>query len=108
MKIIIVLGILAMLLSMAFNYKKTKDIQKLLFSFLSMLGIILLAIAGNITRQVVPLFLVHSVLILAAWIALSVYVVQDKYYWWIIFSPLVTIGLFVILEVLMGSAHEGI
>jgi hypothetical protein len=61
---------------------------------------------GNLTRQVIPLFLAHIVLVIIAWGGLLLYLFRDRYYWWAIFSPFVTIGLFLLLEFLTGSAHE--
>lgn len=98
--IIITLGILFL------HYSKTKNLKKLLIS-LGTFGVILgLAVAGNVTRQVIPLFIAHLILLLAAWGGLFVYLFKDRYYWWILFSPSVTIGLFLLMELLTGSGHE--
>ena len=70
--------------------------------------IVSLGIMGNLTRQIIPLFMTHIILIIVSWGGLIVYLVRDKYYWWIIFSPVVTIGLFLLLELLTGSGHEGV
>ena len=106
MKALIILAILATLAIIFFTYSRNKDLKKLFIALGSFLLIVSLAIVGNVTRQVMPLFLAHIVLIVAAWGGLMVYIVRDKYYWWIIFSPLVTIGLFLLLELLTGSGHE--
>ena len=68
--------------------------------------IISLAVAGNVTRQVMPIFIMHVILIFGSWGGLIVYLVRDKYYGWILFSPVVTIGLLLLLEVLTGSSNE--
>ena len=106
MKALIILAILATLAIIFFSYSRNKDLKKLFIALGSFLLIISLAIVGNVTRQVMPLFLAHIVLIVVAWGGLMVYIVRDKYYWWIIFSPMVTIGLFLLLELLTGSGHE--
>ena len=106
MKALIILAILATLAIMFFTYSRNRDLKKLFIALGSFLLIISLAIVGNVTRQVMPLFLAHIVLIVVAWGALMVYIVRDKYYWWVIFSPLITIGLFLLLELLTGSGHE--
>ena len=106
MKALIILAILATLAIIFFSYSRNKDLKKLFIALGSFLLIVSLAIVGNVTRQVMPLFLAHVVLIVVAWGGLMVYIVRDKYYWWIIFSPLVTIGLFLLLELLTGSGHE--
>ena len=106
MKALIILAILATLAIIFFTYSKNKDLKKLFIALGSFGLIVALGIMGNITRQVIPLFLAHLVLIIAAWGGLLVYLFRDKYYWWIIFSPLITIGLFLLLELLTGSGHE--
>jgi predicted neutral ceramidase superfamily lipid hydrolase len=106
MKALIVLAILATLALIFFLYSQNRDLKKLLIALATFGAIISLAVVGNLTRQVFPLFLAHVVLIILSWGGLLVYLVRDKYYWWIIFSPVVTIGLFLLLELLTGSGHE--
>jgi len=106
MKALIILLILATLAAIFFSYSRNKDLKKLFITLGSFLLIISLGIMGNLTRQIMPLFLAHIVLIILAWGGLIVYLVRDRYYWWVIFSPLVTIGLFLLLELLTGSGHE--
>ena len=106
MKALIILSILATLAIIFFQYSRNKDLKKLFIALGSFLLIVSLGIMGNLTRQVIPLFMAHIVLIVLAWGGLMVYLVRDKYYWWIIFSPVVTIGLFLLLELLTGSGHE--
>ncbi len=106
MKALIILAILVTLAAIFFSYSRNRDLKKLFIALGSFLLIVSLGIMGNITRQVMPLFLAHIILIIIAWGGLIVYLVRDRYYWWIIFSPLVTIGLFLLLELLTGSGHE--
>ncbi|MEA3433427.1 MAG: hypothetical protein U9R13_02500 [Campylobacterota bacterium] len=106
MKALIILAILATLAIIFFQYTRSKDLKKLFIALGSFLIIVTLGIMGNLTRQVIPLFMAHIVLIVIAWGGLMVYLMRDKYYWWIIFSPIVTIGLFLLLELLAGSGHE--
>jgi len=106
MKALIILLILVTLAVIFLSYSRNKDLKKLFIALGSFLLIVSLGIMGNITRQVMPLFLTHIVLIIIAWGGLIVYLVRDRYYWWVIFSPLVTIGLFLLLELLTGSGHE--
>jgi len=108
MKALIILSILATLAIIFFQYSRNKDLKKLFIALGSFLLIIFLGIMGNLTRQIIPLFMAHIVLIVIAWGGLMVYLMRDRYYWWIIFSPVVTIGLFLLLELLTGSGHEGI
>jgi hypothetical protein len=98
--IIITLGIIFL------YYFKTRNLKKLLISLGTFGVIISLAVMGNITRQVIPLFIAHLILLVFAWGGMFFYLFKDRYYWWIIFSPLITIGLFLIMELLTGSGHE--
>ena len=106
MKVLIILAILATLAMIFFQYSRNKNLKKLFIALATFGAIISLAVVGNLTRQVFPIYMAHIVLIVISWGALLVYLVRDKYYWWILFSPVVTIGLFLLLELLTGSGHE--
>lgn len=106
MKAFMILGILLTLAMIFLTYRKDKEIKKLLLSLGSFSLIISLAIMGNLTRPVLPIYLAHLILVLFAWMGLWVYMVKRKYYWWVIVSPIVTIGLFLLLEFLTGSGHS--
>lgn len=106
MKALIIVAILVTLALIFFQYKKKKDLKKLLITLVTFAAIIALAVAGNLTRPVIPIYLTHIILVLIAWGGMILYLFKDKYYWWIIFSPVVTIGIFLVLEYLGGSAHE--
>ena len=106
MKALIILAILATLAIIFFQYTRSKDLKKLFIALGSFGLIVSLGVMGNLTRQIIPLFMAHIVLMIAAWGGLILYLIRDKYYWWIIFSPVVTIGLFLVLELLTGSGHE--
>lgn len=106
MKAFIILAILATLAIVFFQYNRNKDLKKLFVALITFGIIISLAVVGNLTRQVMPIYLAHIMLIIVSWGGLIVYLVRDRYYWWIVFSPAVTIGLFLLLELLTGSSHE--
>ena len=108
MKALIILIIVATVAIIFFQYSRRKNLKKLFISLMTFGVIIALAVVGNLTRQVMPLYMAHLILILFSWGGLILYLVRDRYYWWVIFSPVVTIGLFLLLEVLAGSSHEGI
>ena len=108
MKALIIVIILLTLGAIFFQYSRNKDVKKLLIALATFGIIISLGVVGNLTRQVFPLFITHIVLIIISWGTLIWYLIRDKYYWWIIFSPVVTIGLFLLLELLTGSGHEGV
>jgi len=106
MKALIILAILATLAILFFQYTRNKNLKKFLISLVTFGAIISLAVVGNLTRQVFPIFIAHIILIIIAWGGLLVYMFKDRYYWWILFSPVITIGLFLLLEFLTGSGHE--
>lgn len=106
MKVLLILGILATFGGIFFHYSRNKELKKLLIALGTFVIILSLGVIGNLTRQVFPLFISHILLMIIAWGALIVYIVRDRYYWWVIFSPIVTIALFLLLELLTGSGHE--
>ena len=106
MKVLIILAVFATLGIIFFQYSRKKDLKKLLIALITLAMIITLSVVGNVTRPIMPIFLAHIMLIIVSWGGLMVYLIRDKYYWWIIFSPVVTIGLFLLLELLTGSSHE--
>ena len=106
MKALIILAIFATLGGIFFQYSRNKDLKKLFIALMTFGVIVSLAVVGNLTRQVMPIYLAHIMLTVVSWGGLIVYLVRDKYYWWIVFSPAVTIGLFLLLELLTGSSHE--
>ncbi len=106
MKALIILAIFATVGGIFFQYSRNKDLKKLFIALITFGVIVSLAVVGNLTRQVMPIYLAHIMLIIISWGGLIVYLVRERYYWWIIFSPVVTIGLFLLLELLTGSGHE--
>lgn len=106
MKALIIVAIIATLSLIFLHYLKRRNLKKLLV-MIGTFGVILsLAVMGNLTRQVMPIFIAHLILLVFAWGGLLVYLFKDRYFWWIIFSPILTIGLFLLLELLTGSGHE--
>jgi type II secretory pathway pseudopilin PulG len=106
MKALIILAIIATVAIIFLQYSRNKNLKKLLIALATFAAIISLAVVGNLTRQIIPLFMAHLILVIASWGGLMVYLLKEKYYWWVIFSPVVTIGLFLVLELLTGSGHE--
>ena len=106
MKAIIILVIFATLGIIFFQYSRNRDLKKLLIAITTFAVIVTLSVVGNVTRPVMPIFVAHIMLIIVAWGGLILYLFKEKYYWWVIFSPVVTIGLFLVLEFLAGSGSE--
>lgn len=106
MKALIIIVILVTLAIIIVQYNRKKNLSAL-FTSLATFGLILaFTTLGNMTRPVMPLFIAHLVLVIISWGALILYIFKEKYYWWLIFAPIVTLGLFYILELLAGSANE--
>ena len=108
MKALIILGILATFGLIFVLYSRNKDLKKMLLSLGSFILIISLGIMGNITRPIIPLFLVHILLVIFAWGGVLYYVLRGRYVWWAVLSPVVTIVLFIALSLLEGSRYEDV
>ncbi|HSR73535.1 MAG TPA: hypothetical protein VLL31_01715 [Sulfurovum sp.] len=106
MKALIILAVVVTLGIISFQYHRNKNLKKLFIALFTFGVIISLAVMGNVTRQVMPIYLAHIMLTVVSWSGLILYLVRDRYYGWIIFSPFVTIGVFLLLEFLTGSGHE--
>ena len=105
MKALSLLIILVTLGLIVYKFKKNKNLKNLLISLATFGFIVAESIMGGLTRPVMPIFMAHIILITAAWGGLIMYVFKEKYYWWLVFSPLITIGLFLFLEFIGGSGH---
>ena len=81
MKVLIVLAILFTIVAIFFLYRKNKDLKKLLIALATVGAIVTFAVLGNISRQVMPLFIAHVILLLFSWGGLIVYLLRDRYYW---------------------------
>jgi len=105
MKALSLLTILVTLGLIVYKFKKNKNLKHLLISLATFGFIVAESIMGGLTRPVMPIFMAHIILIIAAWGGLMIYVFKEKYYWWLVFSPMITIGLFLLLEFVGGSGH---
>jgi len=108
MKALLILAVLLTFGLIAGLYHRNKDTKRLFISLATFIAIISLGIMGNITRPIIPLFLTHIVLIVFAWVGLLYYLFKKRYLWWLIFSPVVTIVLFIALSLLEGSRYEDV
>lgn len=77
MKALIVLTILITLVIIFLKYKRDKELKKLFISLGTFVLLISLGFMGNITRQVIPLFLAHIILIIGAWGGLLIYIIRS-------------------------------
>jgi hypothetical protein len=108
MKAFLVIAVLLTFGLIFFRYSRDRETKQMLIALGSFIVLISLGIMGNITRPVIPLFLLHIVLIVFAWGGLLYYLIRRRYLWWVIFSPVVTIIVFVLWSLLVGSRYEDI
>lgn len=103
MKLSIVLAFIGTLIIVAVGYLRTKNIKKLLISIATVVCIVVVAFLGNTMRTLLPLVIAHYFLIVVSWGGLLWYLLRDKYYGWLIASPLLTLALFWIVARLGGA-----
>ena len=108
MKALLILAILLTFGLIFLRYWRNRNGKQLLVSLGSFILLISLGIMGNITRPIIPLFLAHIVLIVFAWLGLLYYMFRGRYVWWLIFSPVITIVLFIALSLIEGSRYEDV
>ncbi len=106
MKAIVIIAVLLTLAMIVLEYRKKKNFKKTVIALGTFGVIISLAIAGNLNRPVIPIYIAHLILVIIGWGALIYYLWKGRYLWWIIFSPFLTIILFLLLELLTGSGHD--
>ena len=100
---LIILTIFLTIAIMTINFRRNKDIEKLFISLAIFILISIFVGLGNMTRSIIPLFIAHFVLVAISWGGLIVYTIRDKLYLKIIFLPILTLLLYVILVELIGS-----
>ena len=96
--ILLVLGLIYIM------YNRENSTKKVIVSFLILWGIITLAILGNIMRSITPLFLTHLLAIILAYGGLLYYVLRGKFLWLLLFAPIGTMLLYLLL-VWVGNEH---
>ena len=104
MKLIIILAILIGIVAPILIYKKDRELKTLLISLLLLFGIVFLGIIGTVMRSLMPLYLLHIVALLFAYISYLIYLIKDRFYWYIYLLPFGTL-LFYILLAFIGNRH---
>ena len=105
MKAIIILAILSTSIGLIFlMYKREDNLKKLLISSALLIGLIFLGIIGNVMHSLVPLFLIHIVALLIGYVGLIIYILRDRFYWYITFLPVGTLALYILLA-WIGNEH---
>lgn len=104
MKSIIVLAILLAIGLIYYFYKRADDLQKMILSFAFLVGIITWGVIGNTLHSLVPLFLAHIIALILSYATLLVYIVRDRFYWYIALLPMVTLSFYLLLATI-GNRH---
>ena len=77
MKALIILSILGTVAIIFFQYSRNKNLKKLFIALGTFALIISLAVVGNVTRPVIPIFMAHLILVIVSWGGLIVYLVRE-------------------------------
>jgi len=88
------------------DYFKSRDLKKTLIVFGLFIYVFTLFFVGMITREILPLFVVHIVLIIFAWGSVVWYLIRGKIYPLIYILPLLNIALVFVLNFIEGSRYE--
>jgi len=109
MKAFITLGILATFVLIFLIYNKNRDIKKLFITLVSFIAMLYLLWVGfRVSIAIFPLKIANIVFGFFAWGSIIYYILQDRYIWWAIFSPLLVPITFVIFSLMGGSRYEDI
>lgn len=104
MKVIIILAILFSIGLIFLMYKREANLKKMLLSFALLIGLISLGVVGNVMRSLMPLFLTHIVALIVAYGGLIIYILRDRFYWYLGLIPVGTLALYVLLA-WIGNEH---
>jgi len=88
------------------DYFKSRDLKKTLIASGLFIYVFTLFFVGMITREILPLFVIHIVLIIVAWGSVAWYLIRGKIYPLIYILPLLNIALVFVLNFLEGSRYE--
>ncbi len=101
----ILLWLVLTIVWIGWDYYRHGQLRKTLIASGVMIYIASMATLGMTMRPIVPLFVAHSLAIVASWVALIYYVGSGKLYWWVLALPLLSVAAFVGLNYLEGSRY---
>jgi hypothetical protein len=104
MKAIIILVILSSIGLIFLMYKREDNLKKLLISSTLLIGLIFLGVVGNVMHSLQLLFLIHIVALLIGYSGLIIYILRDRFYWYITLLPMGTLALYILLA-WIGNEH---
>jgi len=103
-KLFIVVAILIAGGLIIMKYRRSHDLEQLLLSGLLLGVVISLGIVGNMMRSITPLFLTHLVALSAGYLGVLLYILRERFYWYLSLAPVATL-LFYLLLSWLGNEH---
>jgi cytochrome bd-type quinol oxidase subunit 2 len=104
MKVIIVLSILLSIGLIFLMYKRENNLKKMFISSALLVALVSLGIVGTVMRYLMPLYLTHIVALIFAYGGLIIYILRDRFYWYLALFPVATLALYVFLA-WVGNEH---
>jgi len=103
MKALLILILVLNIFLVFYVQKRDKDIKKTLFILGLFIILSSMATFGMMTRAIIYIFLLHVIFLIVSWGSILWYIFKDKYYMHMHLSPLITLTLYMLGEVLFGS-----
>jgi hypothetical protein len=103
---LIIIALLTLAL-IGYDYKKNQNLKKSLTAVAVFIFILSVGFSGFVlTRAVLPLFFMHIVTSILAYMALVYYILKNRLYWQMVILPAVTVAIYVALNFIEGSRYE--
>jgi len=104
MKPLLILILLLNITLVFYVHKRDRDIKNTLFTLFLFIMLSSMATFGMMTRPVIYIFLLHIIFLVISWGSILWYIFRDKYYMHLHLSPLITLSLYMLGEVVFGSS----
>jgi len=104
MKTVIVLAILLGIGLIILEYKREQNLKKMILSFGLLTLLLSLGIVGNMMRAIAPLFITHWVALIAGYLGLLIYLLRERFIWYLSLAPVATLLFYLVLSWL-GNEH---
>ncbi len=100
---IFTIAIALLTLSLLFWQFRHKDMGQKLWIALGSVGVLIaMGLVGSMLKSIEWLFWLHRFGLIVGWIGVLWYLLRDRFYGWMIFSPLMTFGIFLLIHFLLG------
>jgi amino acid transporter len=104
MKALILFAILISIGLIILVYRRESNLKKMLLSTIFLIALVSLGVVGNVMRSVMPLFLTHIMALIIAYGGLILYILRDRFYWYLGLLPVATLMLYLLLA-WIGNEH---